>query len=140
MKAFDDYKVKVLIPISWSEMDALGHVNNTNYFRYYDHARSQYLLKLGCYELFSELGIQMVIKSINCQFISPIQFPDTITVGTRVSFIKEDYCVMEHFISTDSLGLVSFSEVELNMISTASSKKVDIPLRISLLVKEFEKL
>lgn len=30
------YHVTVDIPIAWGEMDALGHVNNTVYFRYFE--------------------------------------------------------------------------------------------------------
>lgn len=139
MKAIEDYKVKVSIPVTWSEMDAMGHVNNINYFRYFDYARSKYLFESGCYDLFLQLGIQFVIKSISCHFFLPIKFPDVLIIGARVDRFNDDYYIMEHFITTESLGLVAYGEVELAMIDTLSSKRVDIPRDVCLLINEFEK-
>jgi acyl-CoA thioester hydrolase len=30
---------RVRMPIRWGDMDAMGHVNNTVYFRYFEQAR-----------------------------------------------------------------------------------------------------
>ena len=35
------------IPVNWGDMDALGHVNNTMYFRYMEIARVNWLNSLG---------------------------------------------------------------------------------------------
>ena len=38
---------ELVIPIRWGDMDAMGHVNNTVYFRYFESARIEYLRSLG---------------------------------------------------------------------------------------------
>ena len=139
MKAFDDFKVKVTIPVSWGDMDALGHVNNVNYLRYFDHARSQYFIESGCYSEFKQIGIQAVIKSINCQFISPIHFPETILVGARIEQIKDDGFIMEHFISTEEKGLIAYCEIELALINITSGKAIDMSNAVIKLINDFEK-
>ena len=35
------------IPIRWGDMDAMGHVNNTLYFRYLEIARLEWLYAVG---------------------------------------------------------------------------------------------
>ena len=35
------------IPIRWGDMDAMGHVNNTVYFRYIESARIAWLEQAG---------------------------------------------------------------------------------------------
>ena len=35
------------MPIRWGDMDALGHVNNTVYFRYMEQARIEWLYALA---------------------------------------------------------------------------------------------
>ena len=65
------------IPMRWGDMDALGHVNNTLYFRYCEEARFQWL---------SEAGIQMradsypVVVQVGCTFLAPLVYPDTLRI------------------------------------------------------------
>jgi hypothetical protein len=45
----DDKKLthEMVIPIRWGDMDAMGHVNNTIYFRYLEIVRLEWLYKVG---------------------------------------------------------------------------------------------
>ena len=36
------------IPIRWGDMDAMGHVNNTVYFRYLETLRIEWFRSIGC--------------------------------------------------------------------------------------------
>ena len=38
---------ELVIPIRWGDMDAMGHVNNTIYFRYLEIARLHWLYEVG---------------------------------------------------------------------------------------------
>jgi acyl-CoA thioester hydrolase len=42
--------VIIEIPVAWGEMDALRHVNNIAYFRYFESARIAYFERLGLWE------------------------------------------------------------------------------------------
>lgn len=35
-------------PVRWGDMDAMGHVNNTVYFRYLETARIDWMVSVGC--------------------------------------------------------------------------------------------
>ncbi|MFT4623328.1 MAG: acyl-CoA thioester hydrolase, partial [Myxococcota bacterium] len=37
-----DWPVSVVLPVLWGDMDALGHVNNTRYFVWFEAARMAY--------------------------------------------------------------------------------------------------
>jgi acyl-CoA thioester hydrolase len=69
-----------LIPIRWADMDAMGHVNNTGYFRYMEQARISWFDALGCRGLGDGLG--PVIVTANCTFIKPLVYPGTVEVKT----------------------------------------------------------
>lgn len=67
------------IAIRWADMDAMGHVNNTVYFRYMEQTR------IGWFEAmvppaqaWSALGI--VIVSTSCAFKRPLRYPGTVEV------------------------------------------------------------
>ena len=41
-----DFPVTVEVPVAWGDMDALGHVNNAVYFRYFETARIRFFAEL----------------------------------------------------------------------------------------------
>jgi acyl-CoA thioester hydrolase len=92
------YPVVIQIPVAWGEMDAMGHVNNAVYFRYFESARTPYFAKLGFFGSPAEMEVGPILGSIECRFKLPLTYPDTISVGTRVTRIEDDRFVMEHCI------------------------------------------
>src|ERR1700741_3481341 len=67
------------IAIRWGDMDAMGHVNNTVYFRYMEQARIAWFEALvpGA-EAWSEMSI--VIVNASCNFRKPIKYPGMVEV------------------------------------------------------------
>lgn len=70
------------IPIRWGDMDALGHVNNTVYFRYMEQARVEWLSAIGCDPDPSADG--PVIVNAHCSFIKQLKYPGEIEILTYV--------------------------------------------------------
>ena len=71
------------IPIRWGDMDAMGHVNNTVYFRYMEQARISWfgaLVPAG--EAWQSTGI--VIANAICNYRRPITYPGTVEVKLYV--------------------------------------------------------
>ena len=95
-ESFASCPVVIEIPVAWGEMDALRHVNNMVYFRYFESARIAYFERLALWEFMEQTGIGPILASIQCKFKMPLTYPDTISVGTRVSRIEEDRFVMEY--------------------------------------------
>ena len=73
------------IAIRWGDMDAMGHVNNTVYFRYMEQARIAWLDATGCRGVDGR-GHRMgpVIVTANCTFIRQLVYPGTVEVKTFV--------------------------------------------------------
>ena len=65
--------LEMTIPIRWGDMDAMGHVNNTVYFRYMEIVRLEWLYKVGGAP--DPRGIGPVIVNAFCNFIKPLEFP-----------------------------------------------------------------
>lgn len=61
------------IPIRWGDMDAMGHVNNTVYFRYFEIVRIEWLHSLGGPP--NPAGEGPVIANAFCNFIKQLEFP-----------------------------------------------------------------
>jgi acyl-CoA thioester hydrolase len=71
----DDKKLvhEMLIPIRWGDMDAMGHVNNTIYFRYMEIVRLEWLYAAGGPP--DPAGCGPVIVNAFCSFIRQLEFP-----------------------------------------------------------------
>ncbi len=67
------------IPIRWGDMDAMGHVNNTVYFRYMEQARIGWFDALVPRDsAWKSTGI--VIVNASCNFKRPMNYPGTVEV------------------------------------------------------------
>jgi acyl-CoA thioester hydrolase len=64
---------EMTIPIRWGDMDAMGHVNNTVYFRYFEIVRLQWLHSVGATP--NPEGLGPVIVNAFCNFIRQIEYP-----------------------------------------------------------------
>lgn len=65
---------EMLIPIRWGDMDAMAHVNNTVYFRYFEVARLDWLFRVGGVPD-PKNGSGPVIINAFCNFIRQVEFP-----------------------------------------------------------------
>jgi acyl-CoA thioester hydrolase len=68
------------MPIRWGDMDAMGHVNNTVYFRYIEQARVEWLAEAGFRPDASGEG--PVIVNAHCTFMRQLKYPGEIEIRT----------------------------------------------------------
>ena len=66
------------VPIRWGDMDALGHVNNTIYFRYMEQARISWMDTQGINNV---QGDGPILGKASCRFIKPLVYPGVVEVS-----------------------------------------------------------
>ena len=64
---------QMVIPMRWGDMDAMGHVNNTVYFRYFEIIRVQWLHEVGGAP--DPSGQGPVIVNAFCNFLKQLEYP-----------------------------------------------------------------
>ena len=67
------FTYEMTIPIRWGDMDAMGHVNNTVYFRYLESVRIAWLDSIGGAP--DPAGQGPVIVNAFCNFIRQLEYP-----------------------------------------------------------------
>jgi len=72
-------------PIStrWMDNDAYLHVNNVAYYSFFDTAVNEYLIRGGVLDIRRSTVTGLVAHS-ECNYFSPVAFPEAIEVGLRV--------------------------------------------------------
>jgi acyl-CoA thioester hydrolase len=73
-----------VIATRWADNDIYGHVNNVVYYSYFDTIVNQYLIEQHVLDIEKSTVIGLVVET-QCQYFSPITFPDVVHAGLRVS-------------------------------------------------------
>ena len=74
---------EMVIPIRWGDMDAMGHVNNTIYFRFFETVRLAWLHKVcGSLDVHGE-GV--LIANAFCNFIKQLEYPGDVVARHYVA-------------------------------------------------------
>ena len=123
-----DYPVVIEFPVAWGEMDAMGHVNNIVYFRYFESARIAYFEKMNLLGYMTETGIGPILGEISCKFKIPLSYPDRVLIGAKVVRIEEDRFIMNHLVvSIKHQKVAAEGESVLVTYNYREGKKVTVP-------------
>ena len=66
------------LQVRWGDMDALGHVNNTEYLRYFEQSRIEWLEGLG-YRTTGE-GSGSILARASVTFLKPVTYPNELEI------------------------------------------------------------
>ena len=85
-RALSEQRVLVhtsLQKLRWGDMDMLGHVNNTVYFRYMEQARIEWIYAMAGGQGYDG-GHGPVIVNASCNFIVPLVYPADVAVRMSI--------------------------------------------------------
>ncbi len=78
-----EYPHHLAIPTRWKDNDVYGHVNNVEYYSYFDTVINTWLIREGGLDI-HEGGVIGVCAESHCTFHGPLAFPETVDAGLRV--------------------------------------------------------
>ena len=124
----------MLIPIRWGDMDAMGHLNNTSYFRYLETVRIDWMRSAGCMP--DSGGEGPVIVNAFCNFYKQLEYPGDVLTRMYVSdparTTFETWATMER---SDAPGVVCAAGGATTIwVDFKAQKAKPLPERIRLLV------
>jgi len=135
-----DFTFVVDLNIEWGDMDALQHVNNIEYFKYFQVARIAYFEKINSDSVFGETPIPLILASTQCKFIYPLTFPDSVSVGVRVDTMADQYFTMKYsVVSHKHQRLAAIGDAKVVMFDYVNNKKTSIPSEIRKTIIDLEK-
>ena len=127
----EGFPVRIEIPVAWGEMDAFGHVNNVAYFRYFESARIAYFAAVGYLDLMRDTGVGPILAATECRFRLPLEYPDTVTVGARVTEVHEEGFLMRYLVVSRAHGRAA-AEGSGRIVSYDYEQKRKAPLPTAL--------
>lgn len=135
MKELSVYPVIHKQTIAWGDMDAFGHVNNVQYYRYIESARIAYLMALNIFDQ----DILTVVASSQCKYLSPVFYPDVLHIGARIEELRNSAFRMHYVLWSETQNqVVATGEAVMVCVDKLTSKKLNIPDTIRQKIVQLE--
>ena len=131
------------MPIRWGDMDAMGHVNNTVYFRYIEQARISWFDGIDCTP--DPEGEGPVIVNAHCSFIKQLKYPGEIEIRTLVGPPGRSSFEMLHevrMVGPDGAAGIVHAEggAKIVWVNFPAEKSVPLPEAIRALLPPAERM
>jgi acyl-CoA thioester hydrolase len=94
-KLIADYRYIAPVEMRWSDLDAMGHVNNAVYFTYLEQARALYCHE-SCNWDWANDGL--ILASAHIEYIAQLRYPAPAMAYVRTSRIGTKSLEMEYLI------------------------------------------
>ncbi len=116
---------EIEVYVRFCETDAIGHVNNTSYFLYFEEARTKFFSILHP-ERKRSLGF--ILASIKCDYINQAYAEQILKVYTYVTKIGNKSFTMEQIIKSEADGkIIAQAIVTTVCFNHKEQKSITIP-------------
>lgn len=93
-----EFPAVLTLPILWGNMDALGHVNNTIHFGWFESSRIYYIEQAMMHSLLGGHKLGPILASTNCNYKRQLLYPGNVAIGSRVVRIGRTSMTLAHCI------------------------------------------
>lgn len=89
--------------VKYYETDRMGIVHHSNYIRWFEEARVEFMREADLsYKTMEDEGIMIPVVSVDCRYKNPASFDDEITVYTKVRKYNGIVIELEYEVRRDS--------------------------------------
>ena len=135
----DQFRYWKSIEVRWSDMDAVGHVNNTVYFTYLESARVELLHKIGARGKQRDDGQGPTLVTTSCDFKRQVVYPATIDVGVRVEKIGQRSFAMRYGLFLHGTNDLVATAMSVNAwVDYKAERAVELPEALRAAFAEFQ--
>lgn len=138
MKLLASCATVIKIPVEWGDMNAGQHISNIVYFRYLEIARTHFFELVDFAQRDSKRDVGIVLADISCKFRSPLTYPDTLSVGTKVINMQKDRFTMKHILISHKHQKLA-AEGEATIVTYNYKKQCKTPIP-DFLIQRLDKL
>jgi len=123
----DAYRHFMTITTRWMDNDVYGHINNVQYYSYFDTAVNRFLIEQGVLDIHTGEVIGLVVET-HCNFFSSAAFPDDIEAGIRVAHLGRSSVRYEvGLFIEDSAKAIAQGHFVHVYVDRGSQESIEIP-------------
>ena len=125
--------------VAWGEMDALGHVNNAVYLRWFETVRFHYFERIGLNAHHAVEKVGPILARATIEFRAPVVFPDRLLVSTSVVRLgNSSFDMYNRAFSLGQQRLVAEGEAVIVIVDYRVQKSTSIPPVIRAAIEALE--
>jgi acyl-CoA thioester hydrolase len=115
------------IGVLWSDLDALGHVNNARYFTWFEETRLAYFRTVG-FDLTADALVKPVLASTSIDYLRSVCWPDTVRVEGKVSRLGRTSLTMDYRVTSVGQGtVVATGSAVIVLLAPNTNRPAQIP-------------
>lgn len=127
MELLQEFAVVIELPVQWGDQDALGHVNNVVFFRWWESSRIAYAEQINLLGTARSERFGTVLASMTCDFRKQLVYPDTVLLGARIGRVGNSSLHIEHRLVSRKLNAVAAEAVSV-MVSFDFEEQTSCPI------------
>ncbi len=140
MESRTELPVCLVVPVQWGEMDALGHVNNIVFLRWFESVRMKYFFRCHVLDRVKSENVGPILASTSVAFKSPVTYPDTVTAEATVPRVGNSSFTMKYTLKSTAQddAVVAKCEAAIVMVDYGSGRSVRVPDDVRAAIERLE--
>jgi acyl-CoA thioester hydrolase len=118
------------LQVRWGDMDALGHVNNAEYLRYFEQSRIVWLEGIG-YAV-AGVGTGPILAKVSVTYLKPVVYPTELEIRLYAGHVgNTSFTLLSEIVNgRDAAERFTEGEFVTVWVDYEASKSVPIPDRL----------
>lgn len=117
---------KTPLTVRGYELDSFGHVNNSVYMNYFEHARWQMFRDEGLSDIIHQSGVLLVVTDVHIRYMREALLYDSLIVETK-TIVEPPYVLFRQKLINPDKGLPLARSETKTVFIDHSRRPVDIP-------------
>ncbi len=135
------FKHCISIKVRFSDLDAMGHVNNASYLSYLEEARLAYYNHVVGLDT-NKLEFDAVVARIEIDYLEQIRLGDKVEVYTRTGKLGNKSSDVEHLIvivDKENRKIAASALTKLVSFDYRKNKTIPVPEENRLIIEKYER-
>ena len=109
--------------VQYHETDKMGIVHHSNYVKWMEEARIDFLEQMGFgYAKLEEDGIISPVTKLECEYKYPARFGDTVRIKVRIKEFKGVRLILGYVMTIDGTETVTFTAESQHCFTSAEGR------------------
>jgi acyl-CoA thioester hydrolase len=110
------------------ETDQMGIIHHSNYYRYFEVARTDYLKQLVdmTYKDVEAVGVRMPLTETHCKYITPALYDDELTITTEIKEMTIVRISFNYRITRESDGALIAEGQTMHAFTNEANRPINL--------------
>ncbi|MGY5356202.1 acyl-CoA thioesterase [Wenyingzhuangia sp. IMCC45467] len=122
---------KTELRVRYSETDQMQYVHHSNYAKYFEIARIEWLREAGIsYKEMEEQGVMLPVVNLITEFKKPAKYDDVLTIKTAIKQVPTAKIIFSYEIYNQNEELLTTGESTLVFVDMKKNRPIKCPENI----------